>query len=40
MPVVNGKHYSYTPAGKKAAEEAKKKRIVSAALNIARKAKK
>lgn len=23
MPVVNGKHYAYTPAGKKAAAKAK-----------------
>ena len=25
MPVVNGKHYPYSPAGKKAAAKAKKK---------------
>ena len=40
MPVVNGKHYSYTPEGMKMAEKAKKKRIVKAALNLAKKAKK
>ena len=28
MPVVNGKHYPYTAAGKKAAKKAKKKQRV------------
>lgn len=25
MPIINGKHYAYTPKGKKAAKVAKKK---------------
>ena len=32
MPIVNGKHYPYTPAGKKAAKKAMKKKHVS--MNI------
>ena len=37
MPVVNGKHYSYTPAGKTAAAKAagkKKKKAAKSSMKI------
>ena len=36
MPVVNGKHYSYTPAGKAAAAKAagKKKKAAKSSMKI------